>query len=216
MITNKKIARHTAELLLDINAISVQPDKPFTFTSGVKSPIYIDNRYTISFPKVREQIVDYYVQVLKQEIGLKNIDLLSGTSTAAIPWAAFIAQKMKLPMVYVRGKKKGHGKQRQIEGKIEPGQKTVVVEDHISTGGSLIENATAVRQEKAEVKYAIAATTFLFKEATKKFKKEKIQVITLTDFKTIIDIAVERGLVKKEDKATVLEWNKNPRAWGVK
>ncbi|MEA2056855.1 MAG: orotate phosphoribosyltransferase [Patescibacteria group bacterium] len=214
MSNSNYIAQKTAELLLDIGAITLKPNQPFEFTSGIKSPIYIDNRLTISFPKTRRKIVGFYIQKLKSKIGLDQIELLSGTSTAAIPWAAFVSQQLDLPMIYVRGKKKGHGKENQIEGQIKPGQKTVIIEDHISTGGSLLENLSAVRQKKGEVDYALAITTFLFKEATRKFKENKIKVITLTDYKTIINTAVNKGLINQANKKTVLEWNKNPHSWG--
>ncbi len=212
---DNKIATKTAELLLSIGAINLRPHDPYKFTSGIKSPIYIDNRLTISFPKVREQIVEFYLQVLKNKIGLDNVELLSGTSTAAIPWAAFIAQKLQLPMIYVRGKKKGHGKENQIEGQIKPKQKTLIIEDHVSTGGSLIENVQAVRKNKGQAATALSVTTFLFKEADKKFKKNKIKVFSLTDYKTIINTAVSQGILNRSDKELVMKWNKKPRQWGV-
>lgn len=210
----KNIAYKTAKLLLDINAISLRPHQPFEFTSGIKSPIYIDNRLIISYPEVRNKIVGYYIQLIKEKISIDKVQLLSGTSTAAIPWAAFTAQKMNLPMIYVRSKKKKHGKETQIEGKINAGQKTIVIEDHISTGGSLIENAETVRRNKGIVNYALAITTYLFHEAKEKFKQKKIKVIYMTDFETIINVAVEKGFLKEKDKKMVLSWNKNPRKWG--
>jgi orotate phosphoribosyltransferase len=208
-----KIAQTTAELLLDINAISLQPQEPFEFTSGLKSPIYIDNRLTISFPQVRDQIVEFYCQILRTKIGLDQVELLSGTSTAAIPWAAFVSQHLDLPMVYVRGKKKSHGKENQIEGQVKPNQKTVVIEDHISTGGSLIKNATAVRNKQAEVEYAVGITTYLFEEATQKFKHHQIKVITMTNYQTIIDTAEKKGLINSEEKDLILDWNQDPHQW---
>jgi orotate phosphoribosyltransferase len=208
-----QIAQTTAELLLDINAISLQPQKPFEFSSGLKSPIYIDNRLAISFPQVREQVVEFYCQILRKKIGREQVELLSGTSTAAIPWAAFIAQQLDLPMVYVRGKKKGHGKQNQIEGQVKPKQKTVVIEDHISTGGSLIENATAVRDKQAQVDYAVGITTYLFAKASQKFKQHQIKVITLTDYQTIINTAEEKGVLNAREKGLILDWNQNPHHW---
>lgn len=211
---NNAIAQKTAELLLESEAITLGPHQPFGFTSKIKSPIYIDNRLIISFPEVREQIVDFYIQVIQEKTTKNKIELLSGTSTAAIPWAAFIAQKLNLPMIYVRGKKKQHGKQNQIEGQIKPGQKTIVIEDHISTGGSLIENAAAVRKNQGKVVFALATTTFSFQEAAAKFKAKKIKVLTLTDFKTIVDTAISKGFLAKTDKKLIMEWNANPREWG--
>ncbi|MFC1711223.1 orotate phosphoribosyltransferase [Patescibacteria group bacterium] len=213
---NLKIAQTTAKMLLEIKAISIRPKNPFVFTSGILSPIYIDNRIVMSRPKTRKKIISFYLNILKNKIGLSNIDLLSGTATAAIPHAAFISQKLNLPMIYVRGKKKGHGKENQVEGLIKKGQKVVVIEDHISTGGSLIGNLRAVRKAGGKVKYAVSTTTFLFKKADNAFKKEKIKVFTLTNFKEIIEIAVKNDIIKASDREMVLEWNQNPKKWGKK
>ncbi len=211
---NNHIAQKTAELLLEIEAITLRPHQPFEFSSKIKSPIYIDNRLIISFPKVRKQIVNFYIQIIQEKIGKENVELLSGTSTAAIPWAAFIAQKMNLPMIYVRGKKKQHGKENQLEGRIKAGQKTVVIEDHISSGDSLIENVSAVRKKQGEVNFALGITTYKFKEAETKFKNNHIKVLTLTDFETIINTAISKKFIAKTDKNLVMQWSNNPRKWG--
>ncbi len=213
---DKQIAYKTAELLLNINAISLRPRKPFKFTSGILSPIYIDNRIIISHPKIRKQIINFYIKLIKEKIKLDNVELLSGTATAAIPHAAFISQKLNLPMVYVRDTKKGHGKENQIEGEVEKGQKVVIIEDHISTGGSLIGNTKSIRKAGGKVKYAVATTTYLMKKAEVTFKKFKIKVFTLTDFKQIIDVAIKKKYIKKEDKDLVLSWAKDPKNWGKK
>lgn len=213
---DKNIANKTAELLLDIKAIEIKPKKPFKFTSGILSPIYIDNRIIISYPKVRDKIINYYIWVIKNKIGFKNVELLSGTATAAIPHASFIAQKLNLPMVYVRDAKKGHGKQNQIEGIVKKGQKVVIIEDHISTAGSLISNIRAVRRAKGKVRYGVATTTYLMKKAFDSFKNEKIKVFTLTDFNEIINTAISKKLINKNDKDLVLDWAKDPKNWGKK
>jgi len=213
---NKKIAEKTTNLLLSIQAISIRPYKPFRYTSGILSPIYIDNRLIISCPKVRKRIISFYIEIIRERIGLEKVELLSGTATAAIPHAAFISQKLNLPMVYVRDTKKGHGKKNQIEGVIKKGQKALIIEDHISTGGSLVGNAKAVRSAGGKVKYAIGTTTYLMAKAEENFKKEKIKVLTLTDFKKIIDVAVKKKLIKKEDRNLVLAWAKDPKNWGKK
>ena len=208
------VSLKTAQLLLKIKAVLLRPQKPFRYTSGILSPIYIDNRLIISYPSVRQKIVRFYVQVLKTQIGLTNIDLLSGTATAAIPHTAFVAQKLKLPMVYVRDTKKGHGRENQIEGVVKKGQKVVIIEDHISTGGSLLGNVRAIRSAGGRVKYAVATTTYLFKTADQAFKKAKIKVFTLTNFKDIVDVAVKEGYMKEKHRHLVLEWAYNPQAWG--
>jgi len=213
---DKKKAKETAKFLLDINAISIKPRNPFKFTSGILSPIYIDNRLVMSFPRVRKKIIEFYVKIIREKIGLKNIDLLSGTATAAIPHTAFLSQKLNLPMIYVRDTKKGHGKENQIEGKVRKGQKVLVIEEHVSTGGSLIGNVKAVRDAGGRVKYAIVTTTFLMEAAKKNFEKEKVKVFTITDFEVIIDTAIKYDFMKEKDRKLVREWAKNPKSWGRK
>jgi len=212
----KTIAQKTAEHLLDIKAIMLRPNKPFRYTSGILSPVYIDNRIIISYPKIRQKIISYYIKTIKEKIGIANAQLVSGTAMAAIPHAAFISQKLNLPMVFVRDTKKGHGRQNKIEGIVEKNQKTIIIEDHISTGGSTIGNIKAIRASGGKVKYAIATTTFLMKKAENNFKKAKIKVFTLTDINEIIKIAIQRKTIKKEDKAVIVQWSKNPPAWGKK
>jgi orotate phosphoribosyltransferase len=209
----KNIPKEIAKSLLDIKAITLRPQKPFKYTSGLLGPVYTDNRIIISYPKVRSQIIDAYIEVIKKEIGLKNVDLLSGTATAAIPHAAFISQKMNLPMVYVRGSKKGHGKENQIEGVVEDGQKTVVIEDHISTSGSLVGNVRAIRRAKGTVNYAIATTTYQFPIADKSFKEVDIKVLTLTTFPIILDVALGMKYINAKDKHLVEDWLDDPKGW---
>lgn len=213
---SKDNSKKAAKLLLDINAISIKPQNPFKFTSGILSPIYIDNRLVMSFPKVRKKIINFYIETIKEKIGLKNIDLLSGTATAAIPHAAFLSQKLDLPMIYVRDTKKGHGKENQIEGRIKKGQKVLVIEEHVSTGGSLIGNVKAVRDAGGRVKYAVITTTFLMDTAEKSFKKNKVKVFAITDFEVIIDTAIENNFMKESDREIVRSWAKNPKIWGKK
>ncbi len=214
--TAKNMAIETAKLLLKIKAVSIRPQKPFKFVSGILSPIYTDNRIIISYPKVRKKIIAFYIEIIKKKIGLDKVDLLSGTATAAIPHAAFIAQKLNLPMVYVRGSKKGHGKENQIEGVVEKGQKAVVIEDLISTGSSLIGNVKAIRRAGAKVRYAITTTTYLMKKAEQNFKRNKIKVYSLTDFKKTVDVAVKRKYIEQKDRDLVLQWVKDPKNWGKK
>jgi len=213
---NKNIARKTANLLFDINAISISLKKPFRFTTGILSPIYIDNRMTISYPKVRKQINYFYIKIIMEKIGLDNIDVISGTATAAIPYAAFIAQELNLPMIYVRKDKKGYGKQNKIEGIMKKGEKVLVIEDHISTGSNLMGNVKAVRQRGGKVQYAVGTTTYLMKIADKIFKKEKIKLFTFTDLNWIINVAIEKKLIKPAERKIILEWAKNPKKWGKK
>jgi orotate phosphoribosyltransferase len=162
------------------------------------------------------KIISFYIKIIKEKIGLKNINLLSGTAMATIPQTAFIAQKLNLPMVFVRDSKKGHGKQNQIEGVVKRGQKVLVIEDHVSTGGSTVGNVKAIRDTGGRVKYAIATTTYLMKKAQESFNEDKVKVFYLTDFNKIIDVAVKQKYIKPKDKELVLEWAKDPSGWGKK
>jgi orotate phosphoribosyltransferase len=210
METKEKVA----EILLKLKAVKVQPKEPFKFTSGMLSPIYIDNRFVISFPKERMQIVQYLIETIDKN--KLRFDAIAGVATAGIHWAAWLAMHYEKPMVYVRDKAKGHGRQNQIEGYLEPGKKVLVVEDHISTGGSSMAAVLAVREAGADVDDCIAITTYEFPSAAELFAKEKCRLLTLTDFTTIINTAAKLGYIQESDKTVVLEWNKDAPAWGKK
>ena len=156
----QNIAREVAQILLKIGAVTFRFDPPYTYTSGIKSPIYLDNRIIISHPNERKKIIDLYVQLIKNNIGLENVDYVSATATAAIPQGAWIADRLGIPMVYCRSDKKGHGKENQIEGSLRKNSNVVIVEDHISTAGSSIGNADAVRKLGGRVSHVVASTTY--------------------------------------------------------
>ena len=200
-----------AKILLKLEAVKIRPWNPFTFTSGLISPIYIDNRFVISFPEERKQIVNYLVNL----IGKKKLefDVLAGVATAGIHWAAWLAEVYNKPMVYIRGKSKGHGRENQVEGKLEPGQRVLVVEDHISTGGSSIVAVEAGRNENCIVTDCVAITTYEFEKAKTAFKEAKCSIYTLTDFTSLIEMASENGYIDAADKNLVLEWNKDAANW---
>lgn len=208
MITDK-----VAELLLKIDAVAFRFDPPYTFTSGLKSPIYLDNRLVMSYPSVRKKIIGYYIEAIKKDIGLENTEYLSGTATAAIPHAAFLADKLNLPMIYVRGSAKKHGKKTQIEGFLEKGSKVLVVEDHISTGKSAIINAKAVRSEGGIVKYCVATTNYETEKAKVNFRKNNIKLIYLTTGKEIVKQAYKKKLLTKDEKNSIYKWFANPKNW---
>ena len=210
------IAKQTADLLFDINAVSLKPNKPFRFTSGIFSPIYIDNRVIFSHPAIRIKIVTFMINLIINKIGLKEVEILSGTASAAIPYTAFISQTLELPMVYVRDTRKGYGKKNQVEGVVEKGKKVLVIEDHITTGGSTIGNAKAIKSVGGNVKYAISATNYNLPISAQNFKKNKLKVFSLTDISEITEVAIKRKIIEKKDKAIILEWSKNPSAWGKK
>ncbi|MBO0959173.1 orotate phosphoribosyltransferase [Neobacillus sp. MM2021_6] len=200
-----------AEKLLEINAVALSPQEPFTWASGLRSPIYCDNRLTLSFPAVRREIA----------AGLRNLILenfpgtgvIAGTATAGIPHAAWVSERMDLPMCYVRSKAKGHGKGNQIEGKVEQGQKVVVVEDLISTGGSVITAVQALREAGCEVLGVVSIFTYGLEKGKQLLNEEGIKTYSLTDFSTLIEVAISKGYVSSKDQESLLLWSKDPANW---
>ncbi|WP_100404535.1 orotate phosphoribosyltransferase [Bacillus solitudinis] len=205
----EKIATH----LLNINAVGLSPNEPFTWTSGMKSPIYCDNRMTLSFPEVRRDIAQGLSTIIQEKFG--HVDVIAGTATAGIPHAAWVSEILDLPMAYIRGSAKGHGKQNQIEGKIEKGQKVVIVEDLISTGGSVITSAEAVRAVGAEVVGVVAIFTYELEKATKNFVDAELTTHVLTNYSTLIDVARSKGSINQEEWNKLIAWRKDPssEAW---
>ncbi|APC48692.1 orotate phosphoribosyltransferase [Virgibacillus halodenitrificans] len=200
MEVNKELARE----LVKIKAVQINPNKFFTWTSGIKSPIYCDNRMTMSYPKVRKKIVNAFKQFIENME--EQPEVIAGCATAGIPHAAWLAEALDLPMVYVRGKAKGHGKGNQIEGDLREGQRVIVIEDLISTGGSSIEAAKSLEKSGAEVLGVLAIFTYGLAIASENFKKEKIYLHTITNFDSLVDLLVEDGELPPEKKAGLLEW----------
>ncbi|MCD4837294.1 MULTISPECIES: orotate phosphoribosyltransferase [Neobacillus] len=200
-----------AEKLLEINAVALQPKEPFTWTSGLRSPIYCDNRLTLSYPTVRRAIAQGLQKVIVESY--PNVEVIAGTATAGIPHAAWVSEIMDLPMCYVRSKAKGHGKGNQIEGKVNVGQKVVVVEDLISTGGSVITAVKALRDAGCEVIGVVSIFTYGLEKGKQEFAKEGIKSVSLTDFATLVEIAIEKGYISENDQESLLAWSKNPTEW---
>lgn len=204
--------KHTiAERLLEINAVALNPNEPFTWTSGLRSPIYCDNRLTLSFPAVRREIA----LGLKKLI-LKNFpgtQVIAGTATAGIPHAAWVSEILDLPMCYVRSKAKGHGKENQIEGRVEKGQRVVVVEDLISTGGSVITAVNALREAGCDVLGVVSIFTYGLKKGKESFEKAEITSKSLTDFTTLVEVAIEKGYISVDDQESLLSWSNDPSEW---
>lgn len=210
-----KNAKEIAEILLDIGAVKVSVNPPFTWTSGIKSPVYCDNRKLISHPSARKKIVGGFVEMMREQ-NLKP-EFLGGTATAAIPWAAFLAHELNLPMVYIRPEKKAHGAGKQVEGDLPVGKRVLIVEDLISTGGSSVAAAQAVQAEcKGVVTDVFAIVTWEIEESKKVFAEAGLRLSALTNFSNIIGLALERGQITKEQWEKILEFKKNPRAWGAK
>lgn len=206
--------KEIAKILLDIGVVKVSMNPAFTWTSGIKSPVYCDNRKLISHPKERQRIVDGFVDMMQSQ----NIetDYIGGTATAAIPWAAFLAYELKLPMIYIRPEKKEHGAGRQIEGDLPPGKRVLIVEDLISTGGSSINAAKAVQTEcRGVVTDIFAIVTWELDESKKLFQNAGLRLSTLTNFSNIIGLALERGNITKDQWEKVLKFKKDPRKWAA-
>lgn len=201
------MSKQIAQSLLDIGAVALSPNDLFTWSSGIKSPIYCDNRVTLGYPEVRNAIRDGLIELIQTHF--KDAEIVSGTATAGIPHAAFISEKLDMPMSYVRSKSKSHGKQNQIEGAPSKGKKIVVVEDLISTGGSSLVAAEALREAGAEVLGVVAIFTYGLAKADQMFKDANIPFYTLSDYNELIDVAKEQGKISESDIQSLVEWRDN-------
>lgn len=197
-----------AKILLENKAVTLNAKEPYTYSSGIRSPIYCDNRALIASVDAREKIVQSYLDALKD----LDFNVVAGISTAGIPWAAWISSKLNKPMAYIRGGKKGHGKGNQIEGAKLKGKKTIIIEDLISTGGSSFAAVQAARDGGAEVIGVIAIFTYELEKASKILENTK--VIALTNFSTLIEVAKSNNDIDEDELKIVKEWNKNPQEWG--
>ncbi len=205
------LERIFAEKLLKIKAIKLQPDNPFTWASGWKSPFYCDNRKTLSYPDLRS-----FVKLEISRIILENfqeVDAIAGVATGAIPQGALVADALCLPFAYVRSKPKDHGLENLIEGELQPGMKVVVVEDLISTGGSSLKAVDAIRNNGCEVIGMVAAYTYGFDAAKEAFKKANVQLITLTNYEAVLDVALKTGYITENQVSVLNTWRKDPSQW---
>jgi orotate phosphoribosyltransferase len=207
-------AKKTAEYLLQIKAIKLQPSNPFTWASGWKSPIYCDNRKTLSFPELRSFIRDSFAALVKELY--PSADLIAGVATGAIAHGALVADKLGLPFIYVRSGAKEHGLGNQIEGYYAPGQKVVVIEDLISTGGSSLSAVKALKEAGCEVLGMVAIFTYEFKKASDAFSAENCALHTLSNYSVLIDTAVKTGYIGETEVETLKKWRLDPSVWGVK
>ena len=207
-------AKRIAEYLLQIKAIKLQPSNPFTWASGWKSPIYCDNRKTLSFPEVRSFIRDSFVLLIKDLY--PYAELIAGVATGAIAHGALAADKMGLPFIYVRSGAKEHGLGNQIEGYYEPGQKVVVIEDLVSTGGSSLNAVRALREAGCEVMGMVAIFTYEFNKASEGFAEEKCKLNTLCNYSVLVETAVRTGYISDSEVETLRKWRIDPSVWNVK
>lgn len=200
-----------ADSLLKIGAVTLAPNNPFTWSSGLKAPIYCDNRLTLSYPEIRKEIAKGLVELIHNHF--LNVEVIAGTATAGIPHAAWVSDLLDLPMCYVRSKAKGHGKGNQIEGKVEKSARVVVVEDLISTGGSVITAVEALREAGCEVVGVISIFTYGLAKGQEQLESAKIPAYSLSDYSTLIQVAMEKELITNEDLEKLKKWRENPAEW---
>ena len=211
MIFNKDTAEKTAELLLQINAIKLNPRNPFTWASGWKSPIYCDNRMTLSFPPIRNYIRESFAKNIEKQFG--KPDVIAGVATGAIGIGVLVAEYMGLPFVYVRPEAKKHGRLNQVEGFLQRGQNVVVIEDLISTGNSSLNAVAALREAGANVKGMVAIFSYGFDTATENFKNANVDLFTLSNYDHLLPLAVAKRYITEEELSALEAWNKDPANW---
>ena len=205
-----KIAVQIAEKLLQINAIKLNPQNPFTWASGIKSPIYCDNRIALSDPTTRKLICDGFAMLSMRYFPFHGI---AGVATAGIAHGALVAERLDKPFAYVRSKAKAHGRQNQIEGKVDENTDWIMIEDLVSTGGSVIKAMEAMEQANANVKAIFSIFTYGFEESVEAFKQKDVDFIPLLDYNTLLDIAMKQDYISVDETTVLLEWRKDPRNW---
>jgi orotate phosphoribosyltransferase len=211
MILNKDTAKKTAELLLKVKAIKLNPNEPFNWASGWKSPIYCDNRVTLSYPPVRVFLKQEIAKIVEKEFG--KPDVIAGVATGAIAIGILVAQELGVPFVYVRPEPKKHGRKNQIEGHLESGQNVVVIEDLISTGNSSLNAVDALKEAGAVVKGMVAIFSYGFDIATENFKNKNIDLATLSNYENLLEQALESNYISEKELTTLHEWRKDPSTW---
>lgn len=213
MIFNTETAKETALQLLQINAIKLQPQDPFTWASGWKSPIYCDNRICLSYPEVRNSITEKFAALIKQEYG--NVEVIAGVATGAIGIGMLVANALDLPFIYIRPEAKKHGRQNQIEGIVPDGKKVVVIEDLISTGKSSLLAVDALKKVNADLLGMVAIFSYGFKTADDNFNNAAIKLTTLSNYENLIELAQEKEYITANQTATLQSWRTDPSKWGI-
>ncbi|SDJ95388.1 orotate phosphoribosyltransferase [Catalinimonas alkaloidigena] len=211
MIRSRSIASAVATQLLQINAIRLNPEHPFRWSSGWNSPIYCDNRLTLSYPSIRSYIMQEIIAVIRA--CFPNVEAIAGVATAGIPQATLVANSLELPLLYVRSSPKGHGMQNRIEGRVVPGQKVVVIEDLISTGKSSIQAAEALKEEGIDVLGLVAIFTYGFPQADENFAPLDYPCYCLSDYDTMLDVAVAENYIAQDSLQSLSDWRHNPEGW---
>ena len=211
MILDKKVAEQTINYLTQINAIKLNTKKPFTWTSGIRSPIYCDNRLLLSYPEIRKFIADRMSEIIANKYGQKIS--ITGVATGAIAIGAMIAERLNSPYSYVRPEPKGHGLKNQIEGYIEKGSKLVVIEDLISTGKSSLKAIKALRNKNLNVVGMLSVFSYNFDFANERFQKENISINSLADYNTLVEMIIAEGSITYTESNRLMEWRKDPQSW---
>ncbi len=206
--------KEIAKDLLKIQAVKLSPNEPFTWASGIKSPIYCDNRLTISYPKIRTAIAKGIAELISEKY--PKVEVIAGTATAGIPHAAWIAAELDLPLVYVRSKPKDHGRGKQIEGVLHPGAKTVVIDDLLSTGGSVLKAVKAAQNEGADVLGVGAIFSYQLQAIADNFRQADLSYFTLTNYSELLEAAVETNYISTTERAALEKWRHNPENWSAK
>ena len=207
----KEIARNIAKKLLEIHAIKLNVESPFTWASGWKSPIYCDNRLSLSYPEVRTYIKDQLAETIRQNF--IDVEAIAGVATAGIPQGALVAEALEIPFVYVRSKPKGHGMENMIEGKVTPEQKVVVIEDLVSTGGSSLKAVEALKASKFKVLGMLSIFTYGFQIADDNFKKDDVKLISLSSYNDLIDEALKLDYITEAQVSSLRNWREDPSNW---
>lgn len=207
-------AQKVAKILLELKAVTLNPKDPFKYASGILSPVYTDCRVIIGYPEKRKEIRDLYIEAIKKS-GVEY-DVIAGTATAGIPHAAWIAEKLDLPMIYVRGKAKDHGKENLVEGIIKEGQKAIVIEDLVSTGESSINSVEAIKAIGGVVSHVFSIITYGIEKGKNNFKENNLELVSLTDFKTVVEEAQKMDYINEKEIGVIMDWIAGPEAWGKK
>jgi orotate phosphoribosyltransferase len=211
MDQNSERALKVADFLLQIAAVKLSPENPFTWASGIKSPIYCDNRKTLSYPAIRQEIKKAFCEIIREKY--PQVEVIAGVATGGIAIGALVAEELNLPFIYVRSEAKKHGLGNQVEGVLHANQKVVVIEDLVSTGKSSLTAVDALREAGANIEGMVAIFTYGFEKATTAFNNANCQLVTLSDYDHLIQQAVESGYVNGDQLATLKEWKLNPDAW---
>ncbi len=209
-------AEKVAEILLNIKAVTLRPSQPFKWVSGIYAPIYCDNRLLMSYVRERREVIELMAKKAGEEIGTDNFDKIGGIASSGIPHAAWLAEKLEKPMIYIRKEEKDHGKENLIEGLLDKGERVLMVEDLISTGASSIAGVKGVRDQGGLCDNCVAIFTYEMEKARKEFEEAACKLFALTNFSTLVRVAVEKKFIKEGEMQPALDWSKDPQGWGKK